>query len=157
MVRCIIDPAVIRIDQPFRPPLFPEGIDVAFMVVSIRQYSLIISETVAAYAHPRGILFQRSAGPPPGSGFFFGHEIVGEVAIGMQIEGNILFCRVDTVLIDVRPGLLCIPAFFRRIFICQIIFIIVFVVILIPGAGPLPFRASARLPVFFRSGFFFLR
>jgi hypothetical protein len=62
MVICVIDPAVIRIDQTLcSPARGSESVDIAFVIVPVRQDALIVSEAVSADAHAGCVVLEGSA------------------------------------------------------------------------------------------------
>ena len=59
MIVGIVDPAIIRVDDPFRSPSSgSERIDVTLVLIAVGKDSLIVSEAVAADAHAGDIVLQ---------------------------------------------------------------------------------------------------
>ena len=117
MIIRIIDPAVIRVDDPLCSSLFlSQCIYIALLVVSVRKESFIISEIIAAYALPRCIRLQRASIPSQLFSLFLGDKVGWQLSIRVYIQCYILFGRIASVFINIRQFLFraCLRRF-RRI------------------------------------------
>ena len=99
MVIGVVDQTVVGEDDALGAPAFgTQGVDVAlgpFPALGIGQKSLVIAEFIAADAHAGGESLQATAFPAQGPGFFLGHEVIGQTAVGVDIQGNVFFRCVD--------------------------------------------------------------
>ena len=78
-----------------------EGIDIALgpaAALSRGQQALPIAEAVSADAHAGQVVVQTAALPPGGAGLLLGDKVGGQMAVGMNIQGQILLGGVAAVL-----------------------------------------------------------
>ena len=114
MVLRIVNKAVVGKDNAFGSPFISaQGVDIAFRIEPpffFRQQSFIIAETASPDTHARRIGLQRAALPSQFFRFLFGYKIGRQMAVEVNITGDVVPGGVGAVFVW-RRRLLC--RFFR--------------------------------------------
>lgn len=84
MVFCVVNPAVIGVDDAFRTPAtLANGIYVAFVVFAVGKDLFPVAKHIAPYGTARRYLLYRAASPAKIPGFALGDVIIRQAAVGV--------------------------------------------------------------------------
>ena len=104
MVLRVIDEPVVGENNALTPALLrSQRVNVALGVgpaVFFGENALVVSEAAAADAFAGGVGLERAALPTERLRLLFGNEVLGQMAVGVNVERNVFFCCVCAVFLD---------------------------------------------------------